>query len=208
MVETHRVTWEQFAEGMTLQEYRAGMLQNRELYEERYSNYALRERDVALLRAITGGRELNVLVLTEDWCGDSLRYLPALERLAEAVGNWTVRVFYRDNYPDLADRWLKRGTMRAIPVIVFFDSDMCELAHFIEKPAAVYAADAQARETFARLYSNLPDAHLHNSEMSQETYDLYVEFMREYRAANLGRWQQSFVDEVLGLLDGVECEAA
>jgi hypothetical protein len=193
---------------MTFDEYRQGMLQNRELYEDRYANYELGERNKEVMHAVTGGREMNVLVLTEDWCGDSLRYVPVLERMAEAAGRWNVRIFYRDQSPDLADRWLKRGAHRAIPVIVFFDREMCELAHFIEKPAGVYAADAQGREEFARSHADLQDAHLRHNEMSEGTYNLYLDFLREYRAANLARWQQMFADEVLGMLDGVECEAA
>jgi hypothetical protein len=193
---------------MTLRQYREGMRLNKELYEERYAGYQVGDENASRVRALTGGRGLNVLVLTEDWCGDSLRYLPALERMVEVVGDWDVRVFYRDRNPDLADRWLKRGLHRAIPVIVFFDRDMCELAYFIEKPAAVYTSDAQARETFANLYPDLFDAHFHHSEMSQSTYDLYVRFMQEYRTASVSRWQELFVDEVLGSLDGVECEAA
>ena len=206
-MDTHpTVTADRFAQGMPLRQYSEGMTQNREMYEERYRNFALSEQSARRLQSMQC--EINVLVIAEDWCGDVLRYVPVLERMSEAAPSWNVRAFYRDRNPDLSSRWLKRGVHRAIPVIVFFDQQMREIGHFIEKPALVYSADAQARETFAERYPDLPDAHLHSSEMSPETYNLYVAFIGEHRATNLARWQQIFVDEILTLLSTVECEAA
>jgi hypothetical protein len=202
-----KITAEQFKEGMTPRQYRERMRQNRELYWERYESFTLEPGSLRRLEKATGGRGLNVLVLAEDWCGDVIRYLPVLEHMAEA-GGWNVRIFYRDDNPDLAGLWLKRGLHRAIPVFVFFDAEMCELGHLIEKPAAVYAWDASGREVFVERHPDREDAALHHSEMSPETYARYVDFMREYRATSLERWQQFFVDEVLDMLEGVECEAA
>ena len=205
---THQVTPERFAQGMPIEQYRKVMSQNREIYNQRYESFQLGEQAAARLQSMGQERTLKVLVLAEDWCGDVLRYLPVFERMAEAARTWDVRVLYRDENPDLADLWLKRGLHRAIPVIVFFDEDLCELSHFIEKPAAVYAADAHGREAFADLHPHLPDAQAHSSQMAPETYRLYADFIQEYRAANVERWQHQFVEEVVGLLEGVECEAA
>lgn len=35
------------------------------------------------------------------------------------------------------DQYLKRGLYRSIPVFVFFDEDMNELARFVERPSAM-----------------------------------------------------------------------
>ena len=43
-----------------------------------------------------------------------------------------MRIFKRDDNPDVMDRYLKRGVYRSIPVFVFFDGEMNELARFIE----------------------------------------------------------------------------
>jgi hypothetical protein len=48
-----------------------------------------------------------------------------------------MRVFLRDQNPDLMDQYLNRGLYRSIPVFVFFDGDMREVARFIERPPVV-----------------------------------------------------------------------
>src|SRR5438105_7620127 len=128
---------ERFAQGLTMQKYFSGIETNKDVIAESYANFKLRPEDADFFRDL--GLDLNVLVLLEDWCGDATRYVPALARVVEAVPNWEARVFYRDQNPDLSEVWLKDGNMRAIPVIVFFDKQMIELAHRIAKPAAVYA---------------------------------------------------------------------
>jgi hypothetical protein len=47
-----------------------------------------------------------------------------------------MRVFLRDKNPDLMDQYLNQGMFRSIPVFVFFDETMHELARFIERPPA------------------------------------------------------------------------
>ncbi len=195
------ITPERFAEGMTTEQFIEGMSKNKELFRERYENYKLRDRDAVELRAI--GRQLKVLVLAEDWCGDVLRYVPVFARIADAAETWEVRVFCRDENLDLADMWRKHGEFRAIPVIVFFDEEMNEIACFVEKPAVVYTDDRLGREMFASQRPELEDAGLPIGEMSPTTYTLYVTFIKEYREQRQARWQQLFVDEILEKLGPV-----
>lgn len=189
-----RFSPERFAEGLTMQQYIRGMSKNQELFIENYNNFTLEPEDEAFLRGLD--RKLKVVVLAEDWCGDVLRYLPAFARLLEVVPQWEARVFYRDSNLDLADLWLKEGKYRAIPVMVFFDEEMNEIACYVEKPAAVYEAETLAREAFEQLYPQLADARFPTTEMSEETLALYATFIREYRARMRGQWQRLFVDEI------------
>ena len=48
-----------------------------------------------------------------------------------------MRVFLRDANPDVMDQYLKRGLYRTIPVFVFFDEHMTELARFMERQDVV-----------------------------------------------------------------------
>src|SRR5438094_2026915 len=133
---------------------------------------------------------LNVAVLAEDWCGDVLRYLPAFARLAEAMQDWDMRIFYRDENADLIDRCLKEGKYRAIPVFLFFDKDMNEIACFTERPSAVYVAEARARQAFADEHPELPDAASPLDDMSEATRAAYVTFIRQFHADNHKQSQQ------------------
>jgi hypothetical protein len=191
---TASISPERFAEGLTMQQFIDGMEKNRELFSENYSKFELKPEDAAFLRGL--GRDLNVTVLVEDWCGDVLRYVPALARVADALPNWNVRLFYRDRNLDLSDGCLKDGKYRAIPAIVFYDEDMNEITCWVERPAAAYAEEAVARKEFAGEHSDLPDAALPYDDMSDATRELYVPFIKQFRAGNHARWQQLFIDEL------------
>jgi len=127
------VTPERFAQGMTFPEYLAQMGTNRERFVRRLAEAEITPDDRTALR----GRKLRILVITEDWCGDALVGFPALAKLVEGAPDVEMRVFLRDANPDVMDQYLKRGLYRTIPVFVFFDERMNELARFMERQDVV-----------------------------------------------------------------------
>jgi len=127
------VTRERFAEGMTPQQYVDQMSVNREPFLRALALARIEPREVAWLEGLAP--RVNVLVITEDWCGTSIAYVPPLLKLVEGRPDVEVRIFLRDESPDVMDQYLKRGVYRSIPVIVFFDAHMQELARFIEARA-------------------------------------------------------------------------
>jgi hypothetical protein len=129
------VTKERFAQGMTFEQYLDQMNTNKDKFLEALSAVHVAPEDRA---AVAGRRgKLNVLVLTEDWCGDALTNFPVLARMVEGAPNVEMRVFLRDRNPDLMDQYLNRGIFRSIPVFVFFDEQMHELARFVERPPKI-----------------------------------------------------------------------
>ena len=91
-------------------------------------------KDTEVLNRLAGTRK--ILVITEDWCGAAIASLPFVVKLVEGMPDIEMRVFLRDENPDLMDQFLKNGVYRSIPVFAFFDEHMNELARFIEcRPA-------------------------------------------------------------------------
>ena len=127
------MTPERFAQGMTFAAYLAQMRSNKERFEQRMAATELTSADREAIRA----RKLKILVITEDWCGDALVGFPGLARLVEQAPDVEMRVFLRDANPDVMDQYLKRGLYRTIPVFVFFDEHMTELARFMERQDVV-----------------------------------------------------------------------
>jgi hypothetical protein len=127
------VTPERFAQGMSFAQYLAQMRTNKERFEKRMAESEIMPTDREAIR----GRKLKILVITEDWCGDALVGFPALARLVEGAPDVEMRVFLRDANPDVMDQYLKRGLYRTIPVIVFFDEQMNELARYMERQDVV-----------------------------------------------------------------------
>ena len=129
------VTKERFAQGMTFQQYLDQMTTNKEKFVESLGAVRLAPTARAALAERPG--KLNVLVLTEDWCGDALTNFPVLAKMVEGLPNVEMRVFLRDRNPDLMDQYLNRGIFKSIPVFVFFDGDMKEVARFVERPPKI-----------------------------------------------------------------------
>jgi hypothetical protein len=93
-----------------------------------------------------------ILALGEAWCGDVYRELPTAVRIAEATG-MELRIFIRDQNLDIMNEFLSHdGKARAIPVFVFYTSDLQYITHFTERPAS---ANAEIASILARVRSEL-----------------------------------------------------
>ncbi|MEK6529725.1 MAG: thioredoxin family protein, partial [candidate division NC10 bacterium] len=68
------VTKERFLQGMTFQQYLDQMGTNKEKFIEFLRDVKIRPEDREALKKL--GKKLNVLVITEDWCGDALYNVP------------------------------------------------------------------------------------------------------------------------------------
>jgi hypothetical protein len=136
---------------MTYDEYKAQMTRNRERLDAVEQRLSFSPDDLAPFAALA--EPLNVLVLAEDWCGDVIANLPIVGKLAEASGKLNVRIFLRDQHPDLMDLYLKHGQFRSIPVFAFFDKNWQEVGVFKERPDSVTELRAQRR---ADIYASEP----------------------------------------------------
>jgi hypothetical protein len=92
--------------------------------------------------------------------------------MVEGAPNVEMRVFLRDQNPDLMDQYLNRGLYRSIPVFVFFDEDMKETARFVERPPKV------------------------TEYMEQKQ----LELRRQLRAQHGDEWRRSAAEEIRALL--------
>ena len=164
------VTEQRFAQGLTFQQYLDQMTTNKDKFLENMTAVRVTTQDRAALEGRSG--KLNVLVLTEDWCGDALTNFPVLARMVEGAPKVEMRVFLRDQNPDLMDQYLNRGLFRSIPVFVFFDEDMKEVARFIERPPKI------------------------TEYMEQKQ----LELRRQMRAEHSTEWQRSAAEEIRSIL--------
>ena len=168
------ITQERFRQGMTFPQYLDQMVTNKEKFLQSLSEIKVSPEDQKVFRNLK--KKLNVLVITEDWCGDALMNFPVLAKLVEGAASVEMRIFLRDQNPDLTDRYLNQGIYRSIPVFAFFDDHMQELARFIERPPKVTEfIDKKMGET-----------------------------RRALREQHKEEWQRAAVEELASLLKGVE----
>lgn len=167
---------ERFDSGLTYDAYKAGMTRNRERLEENERNVALDPDVVQFFRGLS--RPLNVVALVEDWCGDVIANLPVLGKLAKEARTLNLRIFYRDQNPDLMQRWLNEGKYQSIPVFAFFDDRMGELAHWIERPSSVTQLRAEKRKA---IYDAHPEFGAPDAPVDQLPEDVRARLQEELR---------------------------
>jgi hypothetical protein len=123
---------QRFATGLTWKDYMAQMSDTRARTEDNYHKAVLTDEERKFFSGINQVRY--ILMLAENWCGDVHRNSPLIARIAEAMPNCDLRVFFRDQATDLTDCFLNNG-YKSIPIVVFFDKDWNEIGRWIERAA-------------------------------------------------------------------------
>jgi hypothetical protein len=66
-------------------------------------------------------KNMQWIVLTEDWCGDAAQIIPVLFKISQIMPAVNFRLAYRDEHPELMDQFLTNGG-KAIPKLLVVDS--------------------------------------------------------------------------------------
>ena len=182
------VTPERYSQGMTYDQYMETVKVNKARIEEYYSNVALDSEQTARLQELASHENgpARMMVIGEDWCGDVVRELPVLARVAEAAG-LELRIFPRDENHDIMNEFLKEGLYMSIPVAVFYDQGHEYICHWIERSEV---ANREQGEIEAAIRSEQPD--ISDQDFGRQR--------RAQTAARAGDWQKATVDELVGLL--------
>ena len=185
---TSVVTPQRFSEGFSYPDYMAQINVNKERMDGYYQNFQVSAEDEASLKALAADPNgpTKMLVLGEDWCGDVVRGLPVLAKMAEAA-SWEMRVFPRDQHHDIMNEFLKEGQWMSIPTAVFYTSDHRYILHWIERPEV---ADEEQREIEKAIREENPD--ISDQEFGRER--------RTRTGARAEAWQQATVEEIISKL--------
>lgn len=124
-----------FEKGLSSTEYLSRMETNHENVAYIFRHFRLPTEEGEFIEKLQG-EELQVLVLTEDWCGDAMLNVPVLLRLAEQC-DIEVRFLYRDENLELMDQYLTNGTSRSIPIFIFMKKDGEEVVAWGPRAVAV-----------------------------------------------------------------------
>ena len=186
--QTSVVTPQRFEQGFTYPNYMAQIKVNKARMEGFYDNFQVKTEEAAALKKLAENPDgpAKMLVLCEDWCGDVVRGLPVLARLAEATG-LEMRVFPRDEHQDIMNEFLKNGEWMSIPTAVFYTRDHRYICHWIERPEV---ADQEMQDIEEAIRRENPD--INDQDFGRER--------RSRTASRAKAWQQATVEELLGLL--------
>lgn len=182
--QTSVVTPERFAQGMTYDEYMASVKVNKARMEEYYENVKLASEQAEALREVASadGGPARMMIIGEDWCGDVVRELPVLARVAEAAG-LDLRIFPRDENHDIMNEFLKEGKYMSIPVAVFYDQGHEYICHWIERSQV---ANREQGEIESAIRAESPD--ITDQDFGRQR--------RARTAARANDWQNATVNEL------------
>ncbi len=107
---------------------------NRARMEELLGARALEPHVRGFLQALA--RPVRVVAIAEDWCGDVVRHVPVLERMAQAAPALQVRYVSRGQHPEVFARFLTNGG-EAIPKFIFLSEAWAECGNWGPMPAAL-----------------------------------------------------------------------
>ena len=139
-----------FQDGLIFEDYVASMTTLKRHMLEQYETLHLSEAiKTEFANLIEKHGQVLTLVMTEDYCPDSVLNLPIVARLAEAIPAMTLRVIYRSDYPRMADRYPAADGYSHIPTVIFMTSQGQELGVWHERSAA-------AREFLANFEKETP----------------------------------------------------
>jgi thiol-disulfide isomerase/thioredoxin len=132
-----------FDKGLTYEEYVDLLGENLDLHQLHYSKFSTGPAEAARLKT---AKPVNIMVLTEPWCGDSLAIFPVVRKIAE-VNDWPIKLLRRDENPDLMDQFLTRNA-RAVPIFLFVDEEFSLIFRFGPRPKAAQDIFETHREEF------------------------------------------------------------
>ena len=111
------ITKARYYEGETFAEFIARpTIKNREMWVALTHRVAIPLEISARVEALHG--QWHLLVLSEDWCGDSINIVPIVAKLTESVSNMDMRILERDQNLDIMDAHLTNGKSRSIPIVI------------------------------------------------------------------------------------------
>ncbi len=125
-----QITQQKFEQGMTTQQYMDQIKVNKDPFVAIYEAVQVPADSAALFSGLS--EPLNLAVFTADWCGDAMSTTPSILRLAESTDGLVVNVFNRDEELELSNTFLPEERAGTVPIFVVCDSDMNEVARFVE----------------------------------------------------------------------------
>ena len=122
---------QRFNAGASFADFLTRPHQYTDLWNALYKRAIVPENLVARAQRIQ--KPWHLLVLSEDWCGDSINILPLVAKLTDAVPSIDLRILGRDANPDLMDAHLT-GKSRSIPVMMLLDENYVERGSWGPRP--------------------------------------------------------------------------
>ncbi|CAM4297838.1 thioredoxin family protein [Zobellia roscoffensis] len=116
-------------------------------------------------------KKVQLIVLTESWCGDAAPALPVINKVAQLNDNIDFKVVLRDENVDLMNQFLTNGGM-SIPKLIVWDEENQEvLADWGPRPELAAKLVADHKEKYGELLPEIKEEiqQWYNKDKGQST---------------------------------------
>jgi hypothetical protein len=127
------ITKARYCEGETFGDFIARPIKNHEMWVGITNRVVIPVELSARVNALGG--HWHLLVLSEDWCGDSVNIVPILAKLTQSVTNMDMRILARDENLDIMDTHLTGGKSRSIPIVILLNEKYQECGWWGPRPS-------------------------------------------------------------------------
>ena len=138
---------ELYSEGQTFQQFLSAAHSKRAQWLAIYEAGSVSDELMARARAIPGSWRL--LVIAEDWCGDSLNTMPYVARLVEAVPNLQMRIIGSKRGRKVMKAHRTPDGRAATPTVILLDDRYRDSGCWVERPAELQRWFQQKKQTLS-----------------------------------------------------------
>ena len=168
-------------EGLAPADYFESLANYRHLVLSLYRDAEVADSETQLIASALAGRaaDVRILVVTEDWCGDSAVTLPYIAKLADSVGV-PMRIFRQSAHEDLKGWFVSHETTHipAVSVLHRDGDEWRELLRWVERPHMAHERfDAWTAEH--PRFEDLRARKDTDREAAKEYFNLYARLLRE-----------------------------
>ena len=113
---------------------------NLALYKFHYKNFKLLENEYVKIKNLPS---VNILIISEPWCGDSVALLPIVKRISEINPAWKLKLVLRNENVDLIDKL--KLSIKYVPNYVLAEKIREEATKIAERKKTIEIAKAMKR---------------------------------------------------------------
>ncbi len=124
-----------YRSGVVFDQFLEAADQRREAWRANYADGSPAAEAVERVRAV--GAAAKLLVVAEDWCGDSVHTIPYLARLVEAIDGLEMRIIDSEVGAQLMRQRPTPDGRAATPTVVVLDTDYAEIGSWVERPGVL-----------------------------------------------------------------------
>jgi hypothetical protein len=188
---------EQWLSGRELGSYVDSMTLNQSAMRRRLAEVRLTTGDKQRLSQLE--QPVHVLVMTEEWCADSLMNLPIVAHIVEAAPQLDLRIFTRSKAAELNDFYIRRGNSR-IPIVTFLDEQFQEIGTWMERSQAAHDKIKEWMTAHPEGLESPGNPELSLEQRRRLVEGAYGEFIAEMVSWYVDSLDRATVDELIDLI--------